>query len=284
MGNASGRKDGEGSSEGGQQDMEFVHDEEHRTNPAVGMYGEPIFQSFPYGPIGYQPTLIDEATPHVPMVGIPRVGEPTHMSNYTSLQHTAYFDDAIDEKPRIVMITWSFGGNQVAVIGSWDNWERREPMYRSGQDFIILKKLPSGVYHYRFIVDEQFRYAPDLPCERDVSGAAFNVLDVQDTVPDAPEKLSEFKSPPSPESSYDNESLNEDFSKAPPEIPPQLLKAPIIKPSPATAGHQSLPRPNHAVLNHLYVENNQANQPVAFGSTHRFRNKYVTVVLYKAPQ
>ncbi|KAF5741369.1 putative snf1-kinase beta subunit [Tripterygium wilfordii] len=286
MGNASGRKNEEGPSEvkdeeGGQQDMEFVRDEEHTSNRAVGMYAEPIFQSFPYGPIGYQLTF--KATPQAPIVGIPRVGEVMHLSNYTSLRYTSYFNDAIDEKPSAVMITWSYGGNQVSVTGSWDNWERRELMYRSGQDFVILKKLPSGVYHYRFVVDEQFRYAPDLPWECDDSGAAFNILDVQDTVPDAPENLSEFKSPPSPESSYDNESLNEDFSKAPPEMPPQLLKAPIIEPSTTMVSHQSLPRPNHAVLNHLYVGNNQDNQPVAFTSTHRFRNKYVTVVLYKPP-
>lgn len=52
-------------------------------------------------------------------------------------------------------------------------------MWRWGKDFVILKMLPSGVYHYRFIVDERLRYAPDLPWERDDSGNAYNVLDLQ---------------------------------------------------------------------------------------------------------
>lgn len=42
-----------------------------------------------------------------------------------------------------------------------------------------MKMLPSGVYHYRFIVDECLRYAPDVPWECDDSGNAYNVLDLQ---------------------------------------------------------------------------------------------------------
>lgn len=48
-----------------------------------------------------------------------------------------------------------------------------------GKDFIIMKMLLAGVYHYRFIVDENFRHVPDLPWERDESGTAYNILDVQ---------------------------------------------------------------------------------------------------------
>lgn len=42
-----------------------------------------------------------------------------------------------------------------------------------------MKVLPSGVYHYRFVVDGQWRYAPDLLFERDDMGNVFNVLDLQ---------------------------------------------------------------------------------------------------------
>lgn len=41
-----------------------------------------------------------------------------------------------------------------------------------------MKVLPSGVYHYRFIVDGQWRYSPELPQERDELGNIFHVLDV----------------------------------------------------------------------------------------------------------
>lgn len=55
----------------------------------------------------------------------------------------------------------------------------RDFLQRTDKDFTVMKVLPSGVYHYRFIVDGQWRYAPDFPCERDDSGNMFNVLDLQ---------------------------------------------------------------------------------------------------------
>lgn len=55
----------------------------------------------------------------------------------------------------------------------------RENLHKVGKDFVILKMLPSSVFHYRFIVDDQLRYAPELPWECDDSGTAYNILDVQ---------------------------------------------------------------------------------------------------------
>lgn len=52
-------------------------------------------------------------------------------------------------------------------------------MHRSGKEFILLKVLLSGVYHYRFIVDGHFRFAPDLPCAINDPDGALNVLDVK---------------------------------------------------------------------------------------------------------
>ncbi|KAL1146537.1 hypothetical protein V6Z11_A02G104300 [Gossypium hirsutum] len=55
---------------------------------------------------------------------------------------------------------------------------------RCGKDFTIMKVLPSGVYQYRFIVDGQWRYAPDLPWAQDGTGNANNILDLQVVVVD----------------------------------------------------------------------------------------------------
>lgn len=44
-----------------------------------------------------------------------------------------------------------------------------------------MKVLPSGVYEYRFIVDGQWRHAPELPLARDDAGNTFNILDLQVT-------------------------------------------------------------------------------------------------------
>lgn len=54
----------------------------------------------------------------------------------------------------------------------------RRPMQRSGQDFSILLVLPAGVYHYKFIVDGEWRYVPELPFIADETGRVCNLLDV----------------------------------------------------------------------------------------------------------
>ena len=34
-------------------------------------------------------------------------------------------------------------------------------MMRSGKDFVAIKLLPPGVYQYKFIVDGEWKYAPE---------------------------------------------------------------------------------------------------------------------------
>ena len=46
-----------------------------------------------------------------------------------------------------------------------------------------MKVLPSGVYQYRFIVDGQWRYIPDMPWAQDDAGNAYNILDLQVDIP-----------------------------------------------------------------------------------------------------
>lgn len=55
----------------------------------------------------------------------------------------------------------------------------RKLLQRSGKDFIIMKVLPPGVYQFRFIVDGEWRYAPDTQWVSDDLGNAYNILDVQ---------------------------------------------------------------------------------------------------------
>lgn len=51
-------------------------------------------------------------------------------------------------------------------------------MQRAGKDHTILVVLPSGIYHYKFIVDGEYRYIPDLPSVADDVGGVCNLLDV----------------------------------------------------------------------------------------------------------
>ncbi|KAD4178337.1 hypothetical protein E3N88_26928 [Mikania micrantha] len=53
----------------------------------------------------------------------------------------------------------------------------RKSLQRSGKYFIILKILPSCVYQYRFVIDGQWRYSPDVSWTKDEAGNTYNILD-----------------------------------------------------------------------------------------------------------
>ncbi|KAF8410863.1 hypothetical protein HHK36_003400 [Tetracentron sinense] len=276
MGNASVKEDGGSPSgvgfEEGGQEIESIN----------GGSPELMVQSPPHSPRAAQSPLM--FTPQVPMVPLQRPNET--ITNNAWMKNTVEYEDIFCEQGIPTMITWTYGGKAVAVEGSWDNWKTRKTLQRSGKDFTIMKVLSSGVYQYRFIVDGQWRYAPDMPWAHDDMGNVCNILDVQDFVPEHLESISGFEPPQSPDSSYNNLHLcSEDFAKEPPLIPPHLQMTLLNMPSSYMSSSPPLLRPQHVVLNHLYVHKGKSGQSVvALGSTHRFLAKYVTVVLYKSLQ
>ncbi|KAF2288825.1 hypothetical protein GH714_015961 [Hevea brasiliensis] len=221
----------------------------------------------------------------VPVVPLQRPDEIQIPSN-SWMQNTVGYEEMCNEQGIPTMISWSYGGKEVAVEGSWDNWKTRVPLQRSGKDYTIMKVLPSGVYQYRFIVDGEWRYIPDFPWAQDDTGKAYNILDLQDYVPEDLESISSFEPPQSPESSYSNMQLgSDDFAKEPPFVPPHLQMTLLNMPSSYMEIPPPLSRPQHVVLNHLYMQKGKGGPAlVALGSTHRFLAKYVTVVLYKSLQ
>ncbi|EXB54662.1 SNF1-related protein kinase regulatory subunit beta-1 [Morus notabilis] len=194
-------------------------------------------------------------------------------------------EDCPPDKGIPTMITWNYGGNNVAVEGSWDNWTSRRTMQRSGKDFSILLVLPAGIYRYKLIVDGEWRYIPELPFIADDRGHICNLLDVNDYVPENLESVAEFEVPPSPESSYSQVfPAEEDFAKDPVLVPSQLHLTVLgmENSNEASSSSSSSSKPQHVVLNHLFIEKGWPSQSVvAMGLTHRFQSKYVTVVLYK---
>ncbi|XP_059663541.1 SNF1-related protein kinase regulatory subunit beta-2 [Cornus florida] len=282
MGNVNGREDGGGSpsegSVGGAQDDMAAHVSYHAHGD-----GELMGQSPPPSPRAAQSPLM--FTPQVPVVPLQRPDE-MNIPVHSWMQTTSGYEDTCSEQGIPTMITWSYDGKEVAVEGSWDNWKTRKPLQRSGKDFTIMKVLPSGVYQYRFIVDGQWRYAPDMPWAQDEAGNAYNVLDLQDYVPEEIESISGFEPPQSPEASYSNLQLGpEDYAKEPPLVPPHLQMTLLNVPSTYMEIPAPFSRPQHVVLNHLYMQKGRGGPSVvALGSTHRFLSKYVTVVLYKSLQ
>ncbi|XP_028089519.1 SNF1-related protein kinase regulatory subunit beta-2-like isoform X2 [Camellia sinensis] len=250
MGNVSGRKDEAGTKIEKEESMEYAHGGGALVNYHAhnSPFPDSMVQSPPHNPRAYSS----------PFIFTPQMGVPT-------------------------MITWSYGAKQVAIVGSWDNWKTREFLQKSGKGFTIMKVLPSGVYHYQFIVDGQWRYSHDLPQECDDSGNIFNVLDLQDYVPEVLNNISGSESPPSPDSGYNNSPFSsEDFSKKLPELPPLLQQSSLDQPSSSRDSPETLEKPLAAGLNHLYIQKGCTGQSlVALSSAHRFRSKYVTLVLYK---
>ena len=94
-----------------------------------------------------------------------------------------------------------------------------------------------------------------------------------------------FEVPKSPESSYNNVYPgNEDEARDPPVVPSHLQHTLLAYPASRDASG-TLPVPQNVILNHLYIDNREAQRSVvALGFTHRFRSRYVTFVLYKPVQ
>lgn len=287
MGNVSGRKDEAGPSgftsttneEGEEYMEEYVHGGAHVSYHAQGPFPDSMVQSPPHSPRRYCSPLM--FTPQVPINPLQRPNEMMHIQSRSAAQYStqnAYSGTGIP-----TMITWGFDGKQVAIEGSWDNWKTRDFLQKSGKDFTIVKVLPSGVYHYRFIVDGQWRYSPELPQEHDDLGNIFHVLDLKDSVPEVLNNVPGSESPSSPISSYNNSPFNlEDFNEKLPELPPLLQQSPLDRPSSISDNPESLEKPLTAMLNHLYIQRGRTGQSlVALSSTHRFQTKYVTAVLYK---
>ncbi|PIN12274.1 Protein involved in Snf1 protein kinase complex assembly [Handroanthus impetiginosus] len=259
MGNANGREESGGDSpsaveEGGGAQVTMADRDSAQGSEYMG-------QSPPSSPRASQSPLMFR--PQMPVVPLQRPDE-LHIPSPSWMQAgSCYEEDTYNEQGIPTMITWSHGGKEVAVEGSWDNWKMRKHLQRSGKDFTIMKVLPSGVYQYRFIVDGQWRHSPDQPWEQDDSGHAYNILDLQEYVPEDIDSISGFEPPQSPDSSYNNLQLGqEDFAKEPPMVPPHLNMTLLNAPS----AHMEIPpphsRPQHVVLNHLYMHRDRSRPSV----------------------
>lgn len=268
MGNANGREEEE---EGSNNHNMSVNDAQ------VGrmISSDSMGNSPPVSPRSRSPLMF---TPQLPVAPLQRDdGTLFHKDTW----QTAGAVDRPPEKGIPTVITWSLGGNNVAVEGSWDNWTSRKILRRSGKDHAVLLVLPSGIYHYRFIVDGETQYSPGLPHVASEMGHVCNVLNVHDNVPENLDSVAEFEAPASPDSSYSHAFPGEDdFAKEPMIVPSQLQLTVLGMQNSDEAASS---RPQHVVLNHLFIEKGWAasQSVVALGLTHRFQSKYVTVVLYK---
>jgi 5'-AMP-activated protein kinase regulatory beta subunit len=223
---------------------------------------------------------------------------------------------AADDDTVPTVFRWEHGGRQVYITGTFNGWSRQIPMHRSGNDFTYIHNLKRGKHAFKFIVDDEWRFAPDQPTVADIEGRINNFIDVTDFKAYTGDKDFEREkaaayysvkrsapnqdgsdvggngaagadgsaAAPDPFTDPDGEVFThnmpdlDEYTKDPPPLPPHLRHIILNKP-PQLSDTAALPVPQHVALNHLYCTAIKDNMMV-LGITQRFRTKFVTTVYY----
>jgi len=188
-----------------------------------------------------------------------------------------------ESEPVPTVLQWSAGGTAVFVTGSFNAWEERIPLRRSGADHVVCLNLPPGTYQYKFIVDNEWRFATDQPTVRDEMGNINNCTTVIDQSMYLHEHAASGFFGDTPHNMYTQALPDEiTLAKEPPLAPLQLSCIPLnMDPAPdQRIAAWTLPPPLSVTLTHLCLTPRGATA-TTMSVTHRFRNKFVTVVIYK---
>lgn len=69
--------------------------------------------------------MTSKALLQIPVIPLQRAGDGPLVFNQTQMDHSDGTLDAPPEKGIPTLITWSHGGNEILLEGSWDNWTSR---------------------------------------------------------------------------------------------------------------------------------------------------------------
>lgn len=103
------------------------------------------------------------------------IAVPVQHLNLNSAELISLDDDTVP-----TVFRWEHGGRQVYITGTFNGWSRQIPMHRSGNDFTYIHNLKRGKHAFKFIVDDEWRFAPDQPTVADIEGRINNFIDVSD--------------------------------------------------------------------------------------------------------
>ena len=187
-------------------------------------------------------------------------------------------------------------------------------MHRSGNDFTYIHNLKRGKHAFKFIVDDEWRFAPDQPTVADIEGRINNFIDVTDFKAYTGDREFEnerhadhcsvfhAQQPSAGDDSTGGDSTGDkkgsaqgredpdgevyghsmpdldEYTKEPPPLPPHLRHIILNKP-PQLQDTAALPVPQHVALNHLYCTAIKDNMMV-LGITQRYKTKSCTTVYY----
>lgn len=128
-----------------------------------------------------------------------------------------------------MVFRWEHGGRNVYITGTFNGWSKQCPMHRSGNDFTYIANLTRGKHAYKFVVDDEWRFAPDQLTVADVEGNVNNFVDVSEFTP-----LSDFENSSNSAANGDERDENgesaygrfipdiDEYTKEPPPLPPHL--------------------------------------------------------------
>jgi len=193
---------------------------------------------------------------------------------------------------------WTLGGREVQVIGAFNSWTERLRMQKEGNEFVLNVELERGnVFQYKFIVDGEWRFAPEQPTTRDKEGNINNYIDTN-SFPE-PKRVE-----PKQENVYSQDYCSDFISLEPDPLPLHLhyvianhsntydyrqkqtrpFNSPIRESNGELAGENALPpnelpTPPHVVLNHLALRTK--DRVIGLSMTQRYKEKFVTTIYYK---
>ncbi|KAI9301449.1 hypothetical protein BJ944DRAFT_274619 [Cunninghamella echinulata] len=78
------------------------------------------------------------------------------------------------------IITWSHGGNNVYVTGTFNGWKHKIQLVKSTHDFSTVVDLPIGTHRLKFIVDDEWKCSNEMETATDPDGNLVNYLQVLD--------------------------------------------------------------------------------------------------------
>lgn len=210
--------------------------------------------------------------------------------------HKSASDSTIVPHSVPTVFKWDSGGNVVYLSGSFINWNARVPLHSSNGEFITIIELPEGDHEYKFFVDGHWVHDPNAPTTNDNFGGRNNVITVKKSDFEVMEALADddgqsgsgvvVSSPPGSYGqlvpSHHNPVVIQDgmHASVPPALPPHLLNVILNKDAIDMNEPSLLQEPHHVSLNHLYALSIKEGVAV-LSSTQRYREKYVTTLLYR---
>jgi 5'-AMP-activated protein kinase, regulatory beta subunit len=222
--------------------------------------------------------------------GIPLNQQPPQSGHSQSVPNSMELL-SLDDDTVPTVFKWEHGGRQVYITGTFNNWSRQIPMHRSGNDFTYIHNLKRGKHAFKFIVDDEWRFAPDQPTVADIEGRINNFIDVSDFKPYTGDKdfekekaAAEYGIPATGTGGAAADDLEGDTDEvqgmmgggaARPDKDGEVFSHNM----PDLDDYTKEPVPQHVALNHLYCTAIK-DATMVLGITQRFKTKFVTTVYY----